>query len=260
MNYTDYYSPFDEIETSTKAFVQLDEGYYILELVDVDMKTTKAQQPVLIAKLKPQARIIQNNGSQILEPPNHQKPIDANFWLFSLPKDERNQKLHGIGFQRNSAAGANLSALFQIFSGYSLNEMKVRYSPQELEKQGIAMIAPIYSPHGTPDRPLIENADMITAQWTEFLNEFVVEKNTDPDVRNHKLVKCYLKITTTMGKDKNGETREFTNPEPGFSGTYLPLYIPLSTRERELYQAFMNKLPSPQNHDDFVGPDGTPIF
>ena len=254
-----YYSPFDTDESGPKVFTQLEEGYYILELVGTQKRNTKVGQPVLIAELAPRARVIQSNGQQRLESPNHEKPVESAFWLFSAPKDAANQRVTGIGYVKNSFASKSFSALMECISGYSKDEMKERYSPESLAEEGIEKVSLVYTPNGTKDNPLIENVDEITEQWRSFLHKFVVEENTDPDVRNHVLVKCF--ITLKVSDKLNPQGEPYTNPEIGFvKGTFDPLFIPLSTREYELYQEMADSQSPAFDNDDFVLPGGTTRF
>ena len=259
-----YYSPFDTDESGPKVFAQLEEGYYILELVGTQKRNTKSRQPVLVAELAPKARVIQSNGQQHLEDPNNEKPVESAFWLFSVPKDAANQRVTGIGYVKNNYASKSFSALMECVSGYSKEEMKQRYSPESLAKQGIEMVVPVYTPNGTKDNPLIENVDEITEQWRSFLHEFVVEENTDPDVKNHVLVKCF--VTLKVGDKLDPQGNPYVNPEIGFvKGTFDPLFIPLSTREYELYQEFVDSqspgdVPSDEDNNDFELPGGGTRF
>ena len=256
-----YYSPFDTDESGPTVFTQLEEGYYILELVGTQKRNTKSGQPVLIAELAPRARVIQSNGQQKLEVPNNDKPVESAFWLFSVPRDAASQRVTGIGYAKNNFAGNSFSALMECVSGYSREEMKQRYSPDSLAKQGIELVVPVLTPNGTKDNPLIENVNEITEQWRQFLHEFVVVENTDPEVKNHVLIKCFVTLKVSDKLDANGNP--YINPEIGFvKGTYDPLFIPLSTREYELYQEMVDAPDSEDvaSEDDFQLPGGGTRF
>ena len=256
-----YYSPFEVQDSQErKGFVQLEVGYYIWELMDVS-STIYGDIACASVSLEPKARIIQNNGQQRLELPNNDKAIETRFWLFSYPKDELNKKVKGVGFLRNYYGSRDFSNLFQVISGYTMDEIKHRYSKNELEKEGIELIEPTLNPNGTKDNPYIDNVAELTQQWASFLKMFVISNNSDPDVKEHKLVKGFVQLKPSTQLKADGEP--YINPEITYvKGSLDPVYMTLSTREYELYQEMVDsQSPAFDNEDDdFVLPGGTTRF